>query len=186
MLWLALGLGLACAAVPPAGAAEPAAPVSLDRGDVHAAALNALDSGDTATAIAVARALLRSDPEDPAAYFILAMAHGTRGETGLSRKAAAYAYRYSEAPEDRLRAGQIAAQSAFRESRFGLAQIWLRRSALHTGDAAEKEVIARDYNALRRLNPWSLRLDMALRPSSNVNNGSEDALQIIDGSPVTG
>ena len=160
--------------------------VALQAEDVRQLAMQAVQSGDFGRAILLARGLLRHDPEDPVAYFVLAIAHGERGDITLSRKAAGYAFRYAETPDDRFRAGQIAAQSAFYEERYSLAQIWLRRTAIHADTEAQKAIVAKDYKALRRLNPWSLRIDAAVRPSSNVNNGSEDALQIIDGVPVTG
>ena len=165
---------------------EENAPIELSVQDVRNLATQALRSGDFATAIQLSRALLKINPEDPVAYFILSMAHGSLGDATLSRKAAGYAFEYSATSEDKFRAGQLAAQAAFRENRLSLAQFWLRRTAIHADNPAQKEVIASDYQTLRRLNPWSLRIGFALRPSNNVNNGSEDALQIIDGVPVTG
>lgn len=164
----------------------PPPPITLSVQDVRDLAVQALRDGEFQTAIQLSRALLKIDAEDPVAYFVLSMAHGSLGDATLSRKAASYAFQYSAAPEDKFRAGQLAAQAAFRENRLSLAQYWLRRTAIHADSDAEKEIIARDYQTLRRLNPWSLRIGFALRPSNNVNNGSEDALQIIDGVPVTG
>lgn len=160
--------------------------IPLTAEQVRRLAAAALQAEDYATAIQIARGLLQADPEDPIAYFILSKAHGALGDATLSRKAARYAYRYSDAPEDRFLAGQMAAKSAVDEERYSLAQLWLRRSAIHAEHPNQQDVVARDYQALRRLNPWSMRLNIALRPSSNVNNGSEDALQIIEGVPVTG
>lgn len=181
---LALGLGLGLCS--PAQANEAGAPIQLTIPQVRQLAVDALQSGDFGQAIQISRGLLQADPRDPVAYFVLAMAHGSQGEMALSRKAAGYAFRYSTDPDDRFAAGQIAAQAAFIEERYSLAQVWLRRTAIHADSHAEKDIVARDYQALRRINPWSMRLNAALRPSSNVNNGSEDALQIIDGVPVTG
>ncbi|WP_157440959.1 tetratricopeptide repeat protein [Aestuariivita boseongensis] len=178
----ALALPLAAQAESPGSSDD----IQLSAEEVRHLAAGALRAGDNATAIRIARGLLKADPEDPIAYFILSMAHAALGETTLSRKAARYAFQYADDPGDRVRAGQLAAKSAVAEERYSLAQLWLRRSAIHAVSDAEKAAIAQDYQALRRLNPWSMRLNLALRPSSNVNNGSEDALQIIDGVPVTG
>ncbi|TNF62573.1 MAG: hypothetical protein EP307_06735 [Rhodobacteraceae bacterium] len=178
---LASALCVMMALAPPAGAQ-----VDLSIPQVRALAQQALDAGDTATAIRAARGLLQADPRDPFAYFILSGAHARQGDIALSRKAAAYAFRYSDDPRSKVVAGQHAARMALAEERFGLAQIWLRRTAIHATSPAEKDLIARDYGGLRRLNPFSLSFSTALRPSSNVNNGSEDSLQVIDGVPVTG
>ena len=182
-LLLVLGLVLAMPAAPARAESEP---VQLSTQQVRDLAVQTLKAGQYDQAILLSRGLLKIDPEDPVAYFLLAMAHGSLGDTTLSRKAAGYAFRYAEDPDDRFRAGQIAAQAAYFEQRYSLAQYWLRRTAIHADTQAEKDAVARDYRTLRRVNPWSLNVNFALRPSSNVNNGSEDALQIIDGVPVTG
>ena len=178
--------------VAPAGA-EPSAspggsaqPVTLHPDQVRALAVDALKTGDHAQAIALARGLLQADIEDPVAYFVLASAHGELGDATLSRKAAQYAYRYSEDGPDRFQAGQMAARAAVQEDRFSLAQYWLRLSAIHADTPAQKDRLAEDYRILRQLNPWSARIELNVRPSNNVNNGSEDSLQIIEGVPVTG
>ena len=187
--WLC-ALGLSLAIIGPlhadTGRSDAGDEIPLSVEQVRQLAMQSLRTHNFGQAIYLARGLLQYDPEDPVAYFVLAIAHGELGDLTLSRKAAGYAYRYSETPDDRFRAGQIAAKSAYFEERYSLAQFWLRRTAIHADSDAQRSAVAKDYQALRRLNPWSLRLDAALRPSNNVNNGSEDALQIIDGVPITG
>lgn len=182
---LCIALGAANAARA-SDVAQTASPIQLSVADVRDLAVQALRDGDFPLAIQLSRALLQVDPEDTVAYFVLSMAHGSLGDATLSRKAAGYAFQYSDNSQDKFRAGQLAAQAAFGENRLSLAQYWLRRAAIHADSDEEKEIIAQDYQTLRRLNPWSVRLGISIRPSNNVNNGSEDALQIIDGVPVTG
>ena len=180
---LLLGMNLIAGSL---GHADTAPSVELSIAQARTLAARALRQRDFATAIHLARGLLQADPEDAIAYVILAQAHGALGQAELSRKAAHYAYRFADTPDDRFLAGQMVARAAVQDSRFSLAQFWLRRTAIDARTSAQKEGLAKDYKALRQLNPWSLRIQAGLRPSSNVNNGSESALQIIEGVPVTG
>ena len=72
------------------------------------------------------------------------------------------------------------------EERPGLAQLWLRRTAIHSDDEASDQGIARDYKILRRINPWSFRLSGGIQPSDNVNNGAESPIYLINGEPSIG
>lgn len=175
----ALAFGLASS-----GWAAPTQTVELTLDEARLAAAHAVRSGDHGRAIQLARGLLKADARDPVAYFVLASAHGARGESYLSRRAAGYAFRYADAPDDKYLASQLAARAALYEGRPGLAQLWLRRSDTHAQTDGQRQQIAEDYARLRRINPWSFRLNVSLRPSSNVNNGSEDTRYIIDGVPT--
>lgn len=168
------------------GGAALAEPVSLTIDQTRALAREALARGDTGTAIAAARGLLQADPKDPLAYFILSHAHAAQGDLSLGRKAAAYAFRYAATAPDKVSAGEQAARLAAAQDRPGLAQLWLRRTAIHVDDPAAKDRMARDYNHLRQVNPFTFNLVTSVRPSSNVNNGADSSLQVIEGLPVTG
>ena len=72
------------------------------------------------------------------------------------------------------------------EDRLTLAQLWLRRSAIHAPSPKIEALVARDYRAVRVQNPLSFRLRAELKPSDNVNNGADTAFQIIDGVPAVG
>ncbi|HBS48727.1 MAG TPA: hypothetical protein DEA05_00875 [Rhodobacteraceae bacterium] len=166
--------------------ADEAPGVTLDLAQARVLAVHALREGRPELAMGVAGGLLKADPEDPLAHHVLAGANARLDRPGAAHKSAARAYRFSEPGLDRFRSAQMAARMALAQDRPTTAQFWLRRSALHAPDARAAEVVARDYRALRRINPWSFRLRLDLRPSSNVNKGSDTALQIIDGIPVTG
>jgi len=107
-------------------------------------------------------------------------------DLNLARRAAARAYRYSDNGAARFQAAQLAAKMAYEEGKPSLTQVWLRRTALYAPNEQAEKAVARDYRALRVINPWSFRLRTDLRPSSNVNNGSDTALNIIDGIPDQG
>ncbi len=148
-------------------------------------AVHALRDGNPRLAIDMANGLILSDPRAAYPHAILARAQQMTGDHDAARKSAARAFGLAAPGPDRFVMGQLAARTAIAADRPGLAQLWLRRTAIHAPEAA-KAAIAADFRALRRLNPLSLHLDASLRPSSNVNNGSETAFQVIDGVPVTG
>ncbi|WP_299553877.1 surface lipoprotein assembly modifier [uncultured Tateyamaria sp.] len=62
----------------------------------------------------------------------------------------------------------------------------MRRAAVHAKDEASLTRIAADYKRVRQINPFSFRANIGFRPSDNVNNGADGALQVIDGVPAVG
>lgn len=182
---LALSIILLSAA-PPSDAQEAAntQTVTIEQGAALTA--QALRIGRPDVALKLSDALLQARPKDPLIHFMRATAQTQLGQAGPGRRSAARAYRLSDDPGDKFQAAQLAARLALQEERPTLAQIWLRRTAIHAPDDKAKALIARDYKVLRRINPWSFRLRGELRPSSNINNGADTALQVIDGVPVTG
>jgi len=184
---LLLGVGLAICCLPRAGQAQaPLETHELSLDQARQLAVQALQSGNPGLAIQVSKGLLKADPRDPFAYYVIAQAHAKLNQPNLSRRAAARAYRYSETSQAQFQAAQMAARMAYTEGKPTLAQIWLRRTAIHAPTEREERLVAEDYRVLRSQNPWAFRLRTDLRPSNNVNNGADTALQIIDGVPVTG
>lgn len=179
---LCMGVGQSFSASDPN--AKATRQISLDQG--RTLAVQALRDGKPALAIEIARALWDADKRDSATYAIIATAYSQMSEHKAARKAAAQAYRYTKVKPDRLQMAELAARSALREERPTLTQIWLRRAAINTNDETATRQIAQDYGKVRQLNPWSFRLFGGIRPSDNVNNGSESGLQIIDGVPYVG
>ncbi len=149
-------------------------------------ALQALQADQPELTLQVARGLLQANPRDAGVYYLVANAHARRGNPYLGRRAAAKAYRFSENSDAKFQAAQLAAQLSYRENRHTLSQIWLRRTAIHAPNEEIEERVAQDYRLVRAQNPWFFRFRGDLKPSNNVNNGSDTALQIIDGVPVAG
>ncbi len=161
-----------------------AVPVTLDQARQIAQA--ALEQGEPRITLEIVSSLLQANPKDSHALLLASAANRALGEAKFGRRAASLAYRHSNNRAQKLQAAQLAAEAALAEERPTLTQIWLRRASLHTETEAEAEVIARAYRRMRAINPWSFNIDLSIRPSSNVNNGSESDLQIIDGIPVVG
>lgn len=149
-------------------------------------AIRALESGDPGFAIQLAKGVLKADPKDALAYYIIAQGYAGLDNPTLARRAAGYAYRHADAGPARFEAAQLAARMAFLGENYTLSQIWLRRTAIHAPTERDEQLVAQDYKILRQVNPWSLRLRAEVQPSDNVNNGSDTSLNIIDGVPDEG
>jgi hypothetical protein len=144
-------------------------------------AQSALADGRPDITLQVAKALLQANAHDAHAFLLMSAAHKAMGKPTDSRKAAALAYRRAKHTPQRLQAAELAADQAFAEQRPTLTQIWLRRAALHTQTEAETDRLARAYRRVRSVNPLNLHFGFAMRPSNNVNNGSNSVLSTIEG-----
>lgn len=160
--------------------------VELSLSQARNLAIQALETGNPDLAIQLAKGVLKADPKDPLAYYIIARSHARLDDPHLARRAAGYAYRYADTGPARFEAAQFAARMAFEGEKYSLSQLWLRRTAIHAPTEQDELLVARDYKLLRRVNPWSLRLRTDSRPSNNVNNGSDTSRNIIDGVPDEG
>jgi len=160
--------------------------VSLSLPQAREVAAYALKNDQPELALRLSSGLVRADPRDGVAHYMMALAYARLNEPAKGRKAAARAYRFSEPGPDRLGAAQLAARLAYEESRPTLAQIWLRRTAIHAQTERDERLLARDYQALRQQNPFSFSIRTDIRPSNNVNNGADSTLNIINGIPDQG
>lgn len=180
----AAALTLAIAGPLVADAPETVKELSLDQG-LHVAVAS-LKQGKPEITLQLSRGLLQADPKNPMLHYLQANAYAGLGKPVDARQSAARAYRYADRSEDKFQAAQLAARSALQADSPTLAQYWLRLTAIHSPDEIADQRIAQDYLALRRINPWSFRIRTEIKPSDNVNNGADSALQIIDGDPVIG
>jgi hypothetical protein len=168
----------------PSAQPKPEYHLSLDQGRLLAA--QALGNGKPELTLDLTKALLRADRQDSLAWYLRAAAQARLNAAGAGRRSAARAYRFAPDSAGKFRAAQLAARLSVTEERHTLAQIWLRRTAIHAPDETSEERIAQDYKVLRRLNPWAFQLRGELRPSNNVNNGADSTLEVIDGVPTLG
>ncbi|AUQ63076.1 hypothetical protein [Phaeobacter inhibens] len=183
---LAAALTLALLAAAPVAAAEPTPEqhLSLEQGRLLAA--HSLGTGKPELTLDLTRALLRADRQDHLAWYLRAAAQAQLKSPGAGRRSAARAYRFAPDSAGKFRAAQLAARLAVQDARPTLAQVWLRRTAVHAPDEISEKHIAADYKVLRRINPWSFQLRGELKPSNNVNNGADSTLEVIDGVPTLG
>ncbi len=160
--------------------------VVLSLPEARNVAVHALATGRPELAAQIASGLLQADPTSSYAHFMLANAYAGLGRPTEGRKSAARAFRYTKQPEQKFQAAELAAKLSYAEQRPTLTQLWLRRAVQHAPNAQIEEQLGRDYDRVRRQNPLSFSIRGELRPSSNVNNGADSALQVIDGLPFTG
>ncbi len=166
------------------GQAQTTVELSFD--DARAAAQQAALSGNFELARDLAAALLQADPDDRAALIVLAAVEPRLGRPDQGRKAGARAWRLATTDAQKYEAARLTALAAANEDRLTLSQVWLRRAAtVAPNDAALAQTQA-DYGGLRTLNPWRTNIQLSFSPSSNVNGGSDDLYNVIDGLPFVG
>ena len=73
--------------------------------------------------------------------------------------------------------------AAATEKRFTLSEFWLRRALTVSPSEAETQQTMRDAAGVRRLNPWSTRVNLSVVPSNNVNGGADDDRLTAPGQP---
>ncbi|MFS4580243.1 hypothetical protein [Phaeobacter sp. C3_T13_0] len=183
---LAAAFTLAMLVAPPLAAAEPIPEQHLSLEQGRLLAVHSLGTGKPELTLDLTRALLRADRRDHLAWYLRAAAQARLKTPGAGRRSAARAYRFSPDSAGKFRAAQLAARLSVQDERPTLAQIWLRRTAIHAPDDVSEKRIAADYKILRRINPWSFQLRGELKPSNNVNNGADSTLEVIDGVPTLG
>jgi Tfp pilus assembly protein PilF len=192
--WAAFSAAFAALCLAPAfvgGQQAPAAKTALEDTEItlpqaRQLAGEALANGNPQLAHQLAKGLLQANPKSPLAHYILANAQGQMGKTDSARKSAARAYRFSESKAGRFEAAELAARLAYAGKRPTMTQLWLRRAVQNAPDKKIEAQLGRDFGRVRAENPFSFSLRGGLRPSSNVNNGADTAVQTIDGSPVVG
>ncbi|UWQ30046.1 surface lipoprotein assembly modifier [Leisingera sp. M523] len=173
--------GLALATAQPHAQEAPAPQMHLSVQQGHALGAHALNSGNPRLALRIASALLQADRKNHAAWHLQAAAHAKNGQPGEGRKSAARAFRFAPDGAAKYQMAQLASRLAFQSGSPTLSQYWLRRTAVYAPDDKAETLIATDYKTLRRINPWSFRLSGGVKPSNNVNGGSDAATQEIDG-----
>lgn len=149
-------------------------------------ARQALYAGRFDLARDVAMVLVRVDPEDAYAYGVLAAAHSRLQDPKLARAAARLSYKYSETPAEKFGAARTAASIAYQQERPTISQMWLRLAATHTDTPEQDKKLASDYKRVRNANPLYFNINLSVAPSDNVNNGTDNVLEVVNGVPTLG
>lgn len=182
---LAAALALwATAAVPQAEVAPDQATISLD--EARGLARRALHVGDFDLARQIAMGLVQADETDAYAYGVLAAAHARMNDPKLARAAVRLSYRHSDTAATKFGAARTAASIAYQQNRPTISQAWLRIAAAHADTPEQKKLLASDYRNVRAANPLSFNIKVSLAPSDNVNNGTDNVLEVINGVPTLG
>ena len=187
-LLAALGLGtlmlgpVSSQEAPPAP--EPTTHVTV--ADARKLALAALAEGRHDLAGQLALTILQRDPEDSFAHLVMATVLMQAGNLAEAAPAAKLAFRHAETPRQTHEAARIAALTAARQERFLPAQVWMRRAVQAAPDAASRNRAIREFKAYRGKAKLRFNLSGSLVPSSNVNNGAADRINVVDGIPLVG
>ena len=145
----------------------------LDPGQMRALGFRLAQDGHAPQALAVAQALLRRDPADSDALMIKARALRDMGREAEALPVARAAWAQADAPPQRYAAAMVMAQALASSERRMQAQFWLRRAADLAPSPRARAVARRDFNYVRARNPLRLQFELAVSPSSNINNGTQ-------------
>jgi hypothetical protein len=177
-LWIALLiLGLQ-------GASPLAAQSRVSPEQATALAGQLLSQGQPRAARALALGLLQRDADDMRAHLILSRAERDLGNFKQAEDAGKQAWRLADAEAARFSAAMLIAQSLVAQKSHNRSQIWLRRAAQTAPNERAKARAIKDLRRIRSQNPWSYNLRFALKPSSNINNGSNADVVVIGGIPL--
>jgi hypothetical protein len=174
----------ATAAVPQADDATARAALTLDQ--ARGLARQALRAGDFDLARQIAMGLIQADETDAYAYGVLAAAHSRMNDPHLARAAIRLSYRYSDTQQAKFGAARTAASIAYQQERPTISQGWLRIAAAHATTPSQEQLLASDYRNVRAANPLSFNIKFSAAPSDNVNNGTDNVLEVINGVPTLG
>lgn len=142
-----------------------------------------LAQGRPDVALAMARALVAVDPQDPEALVLLAAALQQQGDYPESRQHARTAYATASNDMLRFEAAMLSGRADFHHGAHTRAQWWLRRAAHNAPDAETREIAERNFLQVRRANPLELHFNLGVTGSSNVNDGSSSETIEIFGLP---
>lgn len=176
--------GLVLGAALSLGAAAWAEPLVLTPEGMEQAGLILLERGEPEKALKFAEALLQRDQGDIGALILKARAERDIGRYDASVATGRKAWRLAQAPADRHAAALAVAQGLASGDQRLFAQFWLRRALETAPDAQARAAAARDLRYVRTRTRLSLRADLDLRPSSNVNGGTSERILEFQGIPL--
>lgn len=141
-----------------------------------------LRAGQPQDAARIADSLLARKADDVSALILR-----TEAAIALRDYAAAVQFgrtAYNNATNNRkFAAARLVALAHAQSKNDTLAQLWLRRARQFAPDAQTAQGIAKDYQFLRKRNPWSTQLRFGITPSTNINNGSANTTTQLFGLP---
>jgi len=149
-------------------------------------AVQASLQGQNALAVTLARALLKADPQDPAALLVLATIRLATGDAAGAYRMGRLSFRNAQDKTAIHQAARVTALSALAQNQTLRTRFWLRRAADTAPDPLSRARVMRNYKLLQEKSPWRLKFNLAISPSDNVNGGSDSAFNIIDGVPIVG
>ncbi|SIT88998.1 hypothetical protein SAMN05421665_2849 [Yoonia rosea] len=145
----------------------------------------ALVAGAPATTLRLAQEMLRAQPEDFAALYLLALAQSDLNDPQSAAASGARAYAAATSQDTRFETARFVAGAYFQAGHYTRSAFWLRRAANHASTEADLQFIAEAYANTVRTNPLSVAVTAAIAPTDNINNGSEDGILRLEGIDLT-
>ena len=149
-------------------------------------ALRAVAAGQAETALALADAILAQYPRDSFAHLVRATALLQAGQARVAGPEARRAFHYAQSDTQRFEAARVAALAAARQDRFLVAQFWMRRAMQAAPGPQQKASAVIGFRNVRQAARAAVQLSFSVAPSNNVNGGSSDRYNVIDGVPLVG
>lgn len=146
-------------------------PVRLSLPEARSLAFSLLRARQPQHARRIALGLLEADPEDYAAKMILARAETELGRPTQGARAGRDAWQLAENEDQKFAAAYMVSKSLTAQERYGQAQFWLRRAGQAADDERQEMAAKTQFRRVQARNPWSTKLRLSVRPSSNVNGG---------------
>ncbi|MFN4153654.1 MAG: surface lipoprotein assembly modifier [Paracoccaceae bacterium] len=148
-------------------------------------AVTLLDRGYPEQAARFADALLQQNPKDATALILKARAERDMARYPQSVATARMAWTSADLPRERYGAALAVAQALASDGQKLRAQVWLRRAIETAPDETARAIAVRDLRYVRNRSRLSLRFDLSVRPSSNVNGGTYERMIDFLGIPLT-
>lgn len=164
---LAAGLAIALALAGP-GAAEDVTEVQMTPAAAQTMARQALSTGQTGMALAIAEGLLAANPDDIVGLMVVAAV----GPSDAAVTAGRRAFRLAEGGEQRFEAAWLTGKALTRGGRHEAAKLWMRRAMAAAPAPAHSALAERGFLEARQRSPLRLSLTASVGPSDNVNGGS--------------
>lgn len=162
------------AACPMAASAKPESGVSVivtpEAG--RALARQALQAGNPALTVSIARQLLAANPDDVGSLMLLTAGLSRSGHAAEAVGTGRKAFALSTTTARRFEAAYLTAEALSAADRPYGAKLWLRRAYNSTSSDAEKSLLEGAFEKLDARTPLKLSLSFGGGPTDNVNGGS--------------
>ena len=160
-----------------------AEPLVLTHDGMVQTAVTLLERGHPEQALRFANALLQQNPEDATALIIKARAERDLARYQSSVATARLAWKTAGLQRERYGAALAMAQGLASDGQKFRAQFWLRRAIEEAPDEGAKRLAEKDFVYVKSRSRLGLKFDLAIQPSSNVNNGSSSDVLWFMGLP---
>lgn len=171
----------ATSAIAQDGSTQTRAPIEVSIDEFLDLARAELAAGRPEVALALMDGILETRPDLHAAKLIRIDALRRLGENAIALSAAKAAWRATPDDNERTRIARLAAIEHYRAGSTLASKIWLRRALETAQDPRTRANIIRNYNEIRRFEPWKTEFSFGLSPSTNLNNGAQGDVRSVDG-----